>query len=127
MKNFKTVFLTTLALTLICIITAAGLGLTNELTAKRIEQVQKQAEEQAMKRVIEAAGYTESTVKMNGETYTYYLALSAEGTTSGYIFTTSANGYGGEIKVMTGIDANGAIIAIEVLDVSNETLLHQVP
>ena len=39
----------------------------------------------------------------------------------GHIFTTSANGYGGAVKVMTGIGTDGKVIAIEVLDAADET------
>ena len=39
----------------------------------------------------------------------------------GYIFTTAANGYGGEVKVMTGIAPDGTIIAIEVVSAGDET------
>lgn len=121
MKNFKTILVTTIALTLICVITAAALGFTNELTAKRIAEVEKKAEQEAMTRVIAAADYRSQTTVMNESTYNYYNAVDAEGSTVGYIFTTSANGYGGEIKVMVGVDTKGVIAAIEVLDVSNET------
>jgi electron transport complex protein RnfG len=81
----------------------------------------KKAEQEAMTRVIAAADYRPQTTVMNESTYNYYNAVDAEGSTVGYSFTTSANGYGGEIKVMVGVDTKGVIAAIEVLDVSNET------
>ena len=121
MKNFKTILVTTIALTLICVVTAAALGFTNELTAKRIAEVERKAEQEAMTRVISAADYKQATTVINESTYTYYTAVDAEGAIYGYIFTTSANGYGGEVKVMVGVDTEGVVSAIEVLDVSNET------
>ena len=43
--------------------------------------------------------------------------------TVGLIFTTSAKGYGGDVKVMTAIDPEeGTVIAVRVVDVSNETV-----
>ena len=61
MKNFKTILVTTIALTLICVITAAALGFTNELTAKRIAEVEKKAEqEEAAKREAEAKAEKEA-------------------------------------------------------------------
>lgn len=121
MKHLKSIILTTVALTVICAVAAAALGITNMLTEAKIAEVASEAEKQAMTRVVTAADYSESTVEIDGETYTYYVALSNEGVTSGYVFTTSANGYGGEIKVMVGVDTAGVITAIEVLDASNET------
>lgn len=121
MKHLKSIILTTVALTVICAVAAAALGITNMLTEAKIAEVASEAEKQAMTRVVTAADYSESTVEIDGETYTYYVALSNEGATSGYVFTTSANGYGGEIKVMVGVDTAGVITAIEVLDASNET------
>ena len=33
----------------------------------------------------------------------------------GYVFETEASGYGGKVKVMTGIDAEGAITGVVIL------------
>lgn len=121
MKNFKTILVTTIALTLICVITAAALGFTNEFTSKKIADVEKQAEQKAMTRIISASEYKSGETSFNGEKYLYYSAVDDKGNTMGYIFTTSANGYGGAVKVMVGVDTKGIVSSIEVLDVSNET------
>ena len=119
MKSLKTIIITTLILTLICAVATAGLAFTNDLTAGRIEKLAAEAEQKAMGRIIEADGFTQKTVELNG-TQTYYVA-EKNGETVGYVFTGSANGYGGAVKVMTGIGLDGKIIAIEVLDAANET------
>lgn len=119
MKNLKTIIVTTIILTLICGIATAGLAFTNDLTAERIEKLSIETEQKAMKRVITADSYEKNTVELNGK-HEYYTAIKG-GETVGYIFTVSTNGYGGAVKVMTGIGLDGKVIAIEVLDASNET------
>ena len=119
MSKLKTILITTLALTLICVVFTAALALTNEVTKDRIAVVQKQAEMQAMSRVLPADRYEIGTFKLADAEY--YTAVNAAGDIQGYIFTSSANGYGGAVKVMTGITPDGKIVAIEVLDASQET------
>lgn len=120
MKNVKTIIVTTVILTLICGIAAAGLALTNDLTADRIASAEHKVEQKAMVRVIAADEFTEGTVTVNGIENKYYTAVK-DGETAGYIFTVSKHGYGGNVKVMTGIGTDGKIIAVEVLDASGET------
>jgi len=119
MSKVKTILITTLALTLICVFFTAALAVTNEITAEKIAEVQKEAEMQAMTRVLPADNYVVGTVQVADADY--YAAMDANGTVLGHIFTTSANGYGGEVKVMTGIAPDGKIIAIEVIDAADET------
>ena len=116
MKNLKIIIITAVILTVICAVSAAGLAVTNELTANRIAQAEQKAEQEAMSRVIEAESYTKASVTVNGVESSYYIAGN-----DGYIFTVSHNGYGGPVKVMTGIDLDGKIVAIEILSASDET------
>lgn len=121
MKKFKAIIIPTVVLTLICGICAAGLGFTNSLTAKRIENSQTMAEEKAMKRIISADSYSKKTYFDGTKSYEYNLAASESGDVLGYIITTTANGYGGQVRVMVGIGSDSKIKAIEVVDVSSET------
>lgn len=119
MKNLKSIIITTVILTLICAISTGALAFTNELTADRIEKLAAEAEQKAMSRVIVAEDYEKNTVALNGE-HIYYTAKSG-GKAVGYIFPVSTHGYGGDVKVMTGIGTDGKVVAIEVLEASNET------
>ena len=74
MKNIKSIIITTVILTVICAVSAAGLAGTNALTAKRIAEADKKAEQEAMSRIIEAENYTEATVIVNGVQNIYYIA-----------------------------------------------------
>lgn len=119
-KTIKTIAVTTVILTLICGIAAAGLALVNELTADRIAAAEQKAEQEAMTRVVTADEFSENKITVNGVEHKYYTAVK-DGTQIGYIFTVSKHGYGGNVKVMTGIGTDGKIIAVEVLDASGET------
>ena len=35
----------------------------------------------------------------------------------GYVFTTAAKGYGGDVEIMTGVDAEGKITGISILSI----------
>lgn len=50
-----------------------------------------------------------------------YRGVSEDGETLGYIFISEANGFGGTISVMCGIDDEGKIILVKTMDVSSET------
>ena len=120
MGKVKTIIVTTVALTVICVVATVALALTNQLTSKKIAEVALNAEKEAMNRVISAAQFKKGTVAV-GDDIVYYDAYDNDGNLIGNIFTTSAHGYGGEVKVMTGIGTDGKIIAIEVLSVDDET------
>lgn len=120
-KNVKTIILTSVILTVICAVSTALLGLTNKLTAGRIEMLAKKAETDAMRRVISAENFETGSIELDGKEYQYHTARDSAGEIMGYIFTVAENGYGGPVKVMTGIKPSGEIAAIEVLDAANET------
>jgi len=97
----------------ICVVVAAALAGTNALTEDRIAQaaVQK-AEESRMVVLPEAEAFQAS------EDGTHYIGLSgeaADGGVAGYVFETESKGYGGTVKVMTGINTEGNITGVIVL------------
>ncbi len=120
MKNIKSVIITSVILTVICAVSAAGLAFTDSLTAERIAKSEEKAERAAMSRVLPAEGYTAATVTVNGTENRYFIAKNGEDEI-GYVFTVQRNGYGGKVKVMTGIAKDGKITAVEVLNASDET------
>ena len=98
----------------------AALATTNMFTSKKIAALAEEASTQARQRILPSERYEKSEFVLNGTTYTYHTAYNKSEVT-GYIFATSANGYGGVISVLTGIDCSGKIIAVEITDASNET------
>ena len=107
-------------LTAIAAVMAALLGGTNLLTIDRIKELETAAETAAVKKVIKAETYEKDSLELDGTTYTYFKALKGSEKV-GYAFTLSANGYGGAVKCVVGIDVSGKITAVEITDVANET------
>lgn len=105
----KGVILPTTVLTVICILITFILAYTNSITKDKI------AEQQTIK-----LAESQKVVLPNCETFeeiaeNAYEGKDASGNTGGYVFVTSATGYGGPIEVMTGIDSDGKISGINIL------------
>lgn len=111
--SFKEVAVPTITLFLIAAICTAILGVTDMVTAPKIAENNEQAEIATRQLVFEDAK-SFSDVKTTEEA-TYVEALDESGNVIGYVFTTSSKGYGGEIKVMTGIGADGKVTGVEIL------------
>ncbi len=120
-KHIKEILKATAVLSIICLVIAAALAGTNLLTADKIAFLSEQQKSEAMNRICKADTYTEQTVTLKDTDYTYFTAQT-DGLVKGYIFTTEQNGYGGVVSVMTAVNTDGKIIAVEVLDVSGETV-----
>ena len=99
--NWKEIFLPAAALTVICLVVTAALGLTNELTKGPIAVLQKAQE------------FTE--IEYEGLPKSPYEGRDASGQLVGYVIVTQAKGYGGAVQVMTGIDASGTVTGVNIL------------
>ncbi len=113
--NPKEIVRPALSLFLICIIVSALLAVTNSVTAGLIEEQNLKTAEAARKAVCPDADSFEE----GDETGSFYIAKSG-GKTIGYVFTTEARGYGGDLEVMTGISVDGTITGTSILTI-NET------
>ncbi|MBO4431976.1 MAG: RnfABCDGE type electron transport complex subunit G [Clostridia bacterium] len=120
MRNTLKFLYPTLILAAICLIVSLALSSTNMITKAKIAEIEEQNTKKAMTRVLKADEYAEKTVKTDDGDVTYYEA-TANNEVIGFIFTTSANGYGGEVKVMTAVLPDKTVKAVEILDVSSET------
>ena len=113
--NMKEVIKPAVILFVICVAVSAALAGTNLLTADRIARAAAQkAEESRMVVLPEAEAFQEK----EGEDGTHYIGLSkeaSEGVVVGYVFETESKGYGGTVKVMTGINTEGNITGVIVL------------
>lgn len=103
----KSILVPTGILFLICVAVAAALAGANFLTAERIEEQQRLKAEESRKIVLAAA---ESFEEQEG----YYKGVTG-GQTVGYVFETEAKGYGGSVRVMTGIGQEGDITGVVIL------------
>lgn len=110
----------TAVLAIICVVVTLALSSTNLLTAGKIEALAIETQNEAMAKLIEADEYTSLTTDTSFGEITYNAAIK-DGETIGCIFVTAANGYGGEISVMTAVDMDCKIIAVEILAADDET------
>ena len=103
MKKFKIseILIPTLVLFVICAVITALLAGTNQVTYQRIQQLTQEAEDEARRKVLPDA---ESFIEA-GNTEPYFVGLAKDKAAVGYVFITETNGYGGKIRVMTGIKA----------------------
>lgn len=110
----------TAVLAIICVVVTLALSSTNLLTSGKIEALAIENQNKAMAKLIEADEYHELPAKTSNGDITYHAAIK-DGDTIGCIFVTEANGYGGTISVMTAVDMEGKIIAVEILAADDET------
>lgn len=111
---FKEIILPVLSLFSICLVCSALLGLTNNATKDIIIQRQEDDENNSRIAVVNGASSFSDVLKINVDEheYTYYEALEDDESVMAYIFATTANGYGGEVKVLTGISADGLVTGV---------------
>ena len=122
----KDIIIPTIALFVICLVASVLLALTNNVTAKKIEENNIQTAISSRTQVLSevdgvvVASYgEEKTDEQSG--LTYCEGLDENGNVIGYIVTSAAKGYGGDVKVMVGYALDGTIVGFTVLDASNET------
>lgn len=122
MKKFdiKEVLVPTISLFLISAIVTLLLAVTNSVTKPKIEQLQIETENKTKAAVLSVAkDFSDAkTVSLDGVDYTYYEGYGEGKSIAGYVFTTSAKGYGGDIITMVGINADGTISGMDFLSIS---------
>ncbi len=123
--NFKDVFIPTISLFIICLIMTAALAVTNSITATKIAENEALSQQESMTVVCPEATSFEFLSETEDGSTVYVGSVGEEGEDIlkivGYAISTVANGYGGQVKVMTGIDVNGEIINIDVYYNDDET------
>ena len=124
MKNSKAkeIIVPAVSLFLICVVVTALLALTNAVTAPKIDALAVETQEASKKQVLSSpASVSEGKqVGKGGGSYTYYDGLASDGSVMGYVFVTSAKGYGGDISVMVGVLGDGTVAGVNILSI-NET------
>ncbi|ARP50509.1 MULTISPECIES: RnfABCDGE type electron transport complex subunit G [Caproicibacterium] len=100
---------------LICLIVTLALAVTNQVTKNKILQMNQQTENASQQQVLPTAN--SFTKKTSGDK-TYAIG-SKDGKVTGYVFTTTSTSYGGDVKVMTGISADGKVTGVNLLKTSD--------
>jgi electron transport complex protein RnfG len=120
-KKISEVATPTVVLAIICVVVTLALSSANALTHKKIKALAIENQNKAMAKLMEGE-YEELTHRINnGDAFIKYHIVKKEGKEIGFIFVTSAKGYGGEIQVMTAVNIDLTVAAIEILDASGET------
>lgn len=115
----KDIIIPTISLFIICVIITAALAFTNALTKDTIAQNELNAQNESMKIVCpDADTFQLVSENDNGD---IYAGLDKNGNVVGYAVSTQASGYGGAIKVMTGISTDASIIGIDIFYNDDET------
>lgn len=102
-----------LILTLICALAAAALGFAFILTGPRIEEQREARESEALGTVLpEAVEFSFTT----GDRVDYYTGRDRDGEVAGWALEGRARGYSSLIRVMVGVDPEGVITGIKILE-----------
>ena len=107
MKNNNSVLRMVLTLVVIAVVSAGAMSYVNKITAPLIAQQDELKLQNSLKEVIEAESF-----ELVGEGV--YKAVKGEETAGICVINLSA-GYGGDIKVMTGVDNNGKVTGVSIL------------
>ena len=101
-------------LTAICLVISGALALTNSATAPIIEETSRRNAEAARLEVLPTAdGFEQLTLE--GAPSTVKEAFKATNGV-GYVFSLTTKGYGGTIKIVCSIDAEGKIVNTKLLE-----------
>lgn len=123
-KKYAEIITPTAVLSIICVIVTLALSGTNLLTKDKITKLAEQTRKDAMVKLVDADEFTEKSQKFNIDKQqveiTYNVALK-DNKAIAYIFIVDEQGYGGIISVMTAVDVDGKVLAVDILDASNET------
>ena len=91
----------------ICVVTALLLGVVNQITAPKIEAIQKAKKEAAMSKVLPADEYIPWETELPGSSGITGLYLAKNGETAlGWVVETTAAGSQGPITMMVGVDTS---------------------
>ncbi len=123
-ENKDSIIKPTVVMVCICIVVTLALSLSNLVTQPKIKVLEEKEQNNAMSRVIKADNYKEQTANITfddgAEKITYYTAKKSN-KIIGYIYVCNEKGYGGSVSVMTAVNTDGTVKAVDILDVSNET------
>lgn len=143
-KSKSTLVHDTICLFLITLISGILLGGIYQITKKPIEEQDEKTKQEAYAAVYDGAEFvsdndvtskleafqkdltagkitTESGTDLSDVEISEVMKATVDGQDAGYVVTCSGKGYGGAVKVALGIDGEGNIKGIQIMDCSNET------
>lgn len=112
-KTWNDIVKPIVVLVVICLVASAALAGVNQVTAPIIAEQQQAAANEAYLVVLpDADGFEEITDFQTSNVQTVMKATNG----AGWVIKASAKGYGGDVPVVVGFDAEGAIVGIQFLD-----------
>lgn len=143
-KSQSTLVHDTICLFLITLIAGILLGAVNMITERPIKEQEEKRKQEAYAAVYDGAEFvsddainsslkafqtdlaagkvtTESGADLSDVEIQEVMKATVDGQDAGYVLTCSGKGYGGAVKVALGIDAEGVIKGIQIMDCTNET------
>ena len=117
MNAVKQFVVPAVVLTVICLVVSAALAGTYQVTEPVIEAA-KRAEADASRVVVLPGGKDFKEVTVSG--VDNIVEAYEAGNGAGYVITGKSKGYGGDLQVMAGIDKDGKIAGVKLMD-NNET------
>lgn len=117
MNAVKQFVVPAVVLTVICLVVSAALAGTYQVTEPVIEAA-KRAEADASRVVVLPGGKDFKEVTVSG--VDNIVEAYEAGNGAGYVITGKSKGYGGDLQVMAGIDMDGKIAGVKLMD-NNET------
>lgn len=121
MQKLKSILLPALSLLLICLICSAMLAVTNKITSDAIIKAEQEQILNQLSAVITASSFSEQKQYSTGrgEPYPYYDAFNEKGERIGRAIITTTDSYGGILKLISGVDLEGKITAIDILEIND--------
>lgn len=143
-KSKSTLVHDTICLFLITLISGVLLGAIYQITKDPIDQQNEKTKQEAYAAVYDGAEFaadkdvtsrlekfqkdlsagkikTESGTDLSDVEIQEVMKATVDGQDAGYVLTCSGKGYGGAVKIALGIDGEGNIKGIQIMDCSNET------
>ncbi|MDR2687433.1 MAG: FMN-binding protein, partial [Oscillospiraceae bacterium] len=111
--DLKEIFFPALSLFVICLVIAGALAGVNAVTKEPIAANEAKAADAAREEIFPGARFVD-----NGG---YFTAMDQNGAPVGYCIDGEARGYGGPVKVTVGLDAEGLIVKVQVVNCDGET------
>jgi electron transport complex protein RnfG len=104
-------------LMIVCFLASLGLAFTNSATAPLIREQKEKERQAAMRAVLPAAASFEEKENTAGKgPKTYAVGKDPNGNPVGVVFQVEPKGYGGAVKTMVGLDPNGAISGVQIME-----------
>lgn len=113
-QNWKELYAPSVVLVLICLITTFALAATYQITKPIIAEINRVIYERTQMTVLPQE--TQGFDPFDGALNEGIQAASLSRSDVGKVVTAVERGYGGPLTVMVGIDANGAITGIQILN-----------